>query len=363
MKPRILVILEAGDVYPSGFIRGLIYQDYFKRDGYEVEYINRLPASIVRLGEYPSRYLAHVMAVGGRGLISTLAHRIANLTEDTIVQKAKNYDVVYMSKVQSFSLVQKLRQKTKARVVLDFGDALWLPNRGASRFNEVLATVHAVTTDNELTAEYVRRFNANCIVIGDCPQIEWFDHRRESYQRSSRREVKLGWIGTPGTTYNLFVVWEALERLFSKHSDLHLRIVGADPQKLPPFEKVKFSLRPRYSQTEMIEEVLEMDIGLFPLQDVEASRVRGILKATVYMSGEAAVVCSPIGQNLDLIQHGVNGLFASSTEEWEQAIDRLISDSELRHQLSQKGLDTVRTSFTVEEAFANLCKVLEPQNF
>ncbi len=35
---------------------------------------------------------------------------------------------------------------------------------------------------------------------------------------------------------------------------------------------------PFYSQEEMIREILRMDIGLFPLFDVEDSRARGILK-------------------------------------------------------------------------------------
>ena len=53
---------------------------------------------------------------------------------------------------------------------------------------------------------------------------------------------------------------------------------GHDPARLPPFEAVRVTTLPFYSQEEMIREILRMDIGLFPLFDVEDSRARGILK-------------------------------------------------------------------------------------
>jgi glycosyltransferase involved in cell wall biosynthesis len=110
----------------------------------------------------------------------------------------------------------------------------------------------------------------------------------------------------------------------------------------------------------MIEEVLKMDVGLFPLQDVEASRTRGVLKATVYMSGGAAVVCSPIGQCIDLIQDGVNGFLAATPEEWVRKMERLVEDVALRQTVARNGLEQVRREFTVENSFDKLIAVLDP---
>jgi len=299
------------------------------------------------------------MSVGLAALLYRLASAVAVISDAVIVRLAKGYDVVYMSKVTSRRLVTKLRAKTRARLVLDFGDALWLRGRG-KEFQKVLAQVDAVTTDNEVTASYVRPVNPRCTVIADCPQVEWFDRRRAAGRRGGGDVVTVGWIGTPGTVHNLFVVWEALERLFQRHPNLHLRLVGVGPDRsrLPPFEKVRYSIRSRYSRDEMIDEVFGMDIGLFPLQDVEASRVRGVLKATVYMAGEAVVVCSPVGQCADLIQDGVNGLLAGSTEEWEAKLELLLTNPDLRARIAQHALQTVRRDFTVDRSFAQLLDVL-----
>jgi glycosyltransferase involved in cell wall biosynthesis len=247
--------------------------------------------------------------------------------------------------------------------VLDFGDAVWLPGRAGENFNEVLRNVHAVTTDNELTADYVKRINPNCTVIPDSPQVERFDQIRSGKEKKDST-ITLGWVGSPLTAYNLFVIWEALERLFAKYPNLHLRLlgVGKNGGLLPPFERISYSGRATYSQAEMIDEVLQMDIGLFPLQDVESSRVRGVLKATVYMAGQAVAVCSPVGQCVDLIKDGVNGMLAATPEEWEQKIEQLILDPGLRQKIAAEGLATVRKEFTVAAAFAKLQNILTNTN-
>jgi hypothetical protein len=103
-----------------------------------------------------------------------------------------------------------------------------------------------------------------------------------------------------------------------------------------------------------------MDIGLFPLQDVEACRVRGVLKATVYMSGEAVAVCSPVGQCCDLIRDGLNGMLAATPEEWETKIARLITDEGLRRSIAAQGLATVRSGFTVDSSYRLLRAALQP---
>ena len=356
---KVLIVLEAGDAYPSGYLRGLIYRDHFAQAGFQVEYVSRLHPRLVRIVGFPSSWLIARL----RPVLQQLTFALGRVSERLIVRKARGYDVVYMSKVTTLRFVKELR-RTNARLVLDFGDAVWLPGRAGEQFNEILQMVDAITTDNEVTADYARKLNPNCMVIPDCPQIELFDRRRSQCNPLTDSRITLGWIGSPGTAYNLFVVWEALEKLFGKYPNLHLRLLGmgTDRRLLPPFERVKYSGRVSYSQAEMIDEVLAMNIGLFPLQDVEASHVRGALKATVYMAGEAVAVCSPVGQCADLIQDGVNGMLARDSKEWFEKIEQLILAPDLRQRISEAGLKTVRGQFTVAKSFERLRSVLDNVN-
>ena len=364
-KPlRLLVIMEMGLKYPSGFLRAWAYRKHFEKAGWTAKFVSH---------HFTGPLLWH---------IKPLYRLYTYLNELRLVRLAASCDAVYMCKVQSPRLIGLLRRRTKARLVLDFGDAVWMPRYGSRssgqyssssaplsgdenpEFSALLPMLDAVTTDNELTAAYVRRFNPNCTVVPDSPQIEKFDEARGKALKNTDGTVTLGWIGSQSTAYNLFLIWEALERLSAKHPDLNLRLVvtGNDMRLIPPFEKVRYSCVEKYTQEEMIREVLKMDIGLFPLQDVEASRVRGVLKASVYMSGEAAVISSPVGQCADFIKDGVNGLLAADDGEWERKLDLLIRDKQLRQKLVKGGLETVRGKLTLDRAFETLRPVIEGES-
>jgi glycosyltransferase involved in cell wall biosynthesis len=68
--------------------------------------------------------------------------------------------------------------------------------------------------------------------------------------------------------------------------------------------------------------------------------------ALQYMAAGVPVVASPMGMSADLIQHDVNGLLASTPEEWELALDRLLSDETLRARLGEAGRKTVEEQYT-----------------
>lgn len=354
----LLIILEVGDIYPSGYLRALIHHDNLLKHGFTVKYVSRQCVSLARLRHKPSR-LVKSLSVIGLGVLIVLLQRIISLINEwRIVYLAREYDVIYLSTVSSFRFVQRLRKKTKARLVLDFGDALWLFRK---RFNDLLALVDTVTTDNEYTASYARQFNNNCTVVPDSPQIEIFDNMRSTVNDRNDNLVILGWVGSPSSVSNLYLIVEPLEHLFSKHPNLHLRLVGVGFNRnlLSRFNKIKYSFLPYYTQSEMVEEVLKMDIGLFPLYNTEASIARGVHKAAVYMSGEAAVVCSPIGQCTDLIKDGVNGMLANSSAEWEEKLELLVTNPNLRKQIAKSGLEIVRRDFSLEKCFLKLLPVLQ----
>lgn len=352
---KLLVVLEAGDSLPSGVIRGLAYEDLFAENGFDAQFVSRRPGSLFKTKRFPLRQLLDFAPLRNR-LVSRLTAR----NENRIRKLARGADVIYLNKVSSQSLLQDLLKEKNARIVYDFGDAIWLQEWSASELNEVLRQMDAVTTDNEITARYVRRVNPNCVVIPDAPALDAFDARRRELSRKPADRVVLGWLGSPATAYNLYVIWEALEELFKRHQHLHLRLVGTgnDLRLLPEFENVRFSCVPFYDQSKMVEEVFGMHIGLFPLQDVERCRMRGVFKATNYMSGEAAVIASPVGQCADFIQDSVNGMLAATKGEWVEKLERLIVDEGLRRGLAENGLASVRANFRVEQSFAKLKEVL-----
>jgi glycosyltransferase involved in cell wall biosynthesis len=350
---NVLAILE-GFNWPSGVVRARIYKDLFERDGFDVEFMGRIAMSVADLVErVPSRRVRMAAITAG-----TLVNELR------ILAKAGAADVIYLSKVTSLRFLRMLRRRSRARIVLDFGDAVWLGPDGKrrdSQFAEVLRLVDAVTTDNEHTAAYVRQFGKACTVIPDSPQLEQFDRKRPTVVPRNDGTVVVGWIGTAGTLYNLELIADALRVVSRKHPHMVLRLVGvgSDRSALQALEGIPYSVRASYDQAQMIDEVFGMDVGLFPLQDSERSVVRGVLKASIYMCGEAAVIASPIGQVTDVIEDNVNGMLASTREEWVAKLDALVSDAMLRKRLAAAGLETVRSRFRTHQSWELLRAVLQ----
>ncbi|MFZ2491602.1 MAG: glycosyltransferase family 4 protein [Thermoanaerobaculia bacterium] len=358
--PKVLAILEAGSWIPSGVVRGLQYARWFEAEGFDVEFVSRQPIETIDYLENPRPALLRWVLWRQR-VRSAIVERATAAREAEIFEKAAKSDVVYLVKVTALGFIERLRAATRARIVMDVVDAVWLDDdrRGEEEFRRTLSIVDAVTTDNALTAAYVRACNPECYVVPDTPPLDVFDSRRGSVVRPSS-DIVIGWIGTASTLYNLYEIWEALEIIGRRNPKVSLRLVGTgyDRALRPPFERIRYSILPTYDQHTMVDEILTMDIGLFPLQRVERCEVRGVLKAALYMSGEAAVVASPVGQVPEVIRHGQNGMLASSREEWVDHLQTLIDDEPLRRQLAENALTTVRERFTTERGWAILRSVL-----
>jgi glycosyltransferase involved in cell wall biosynthesis len=360
--PKLLFVTDSGDADVGGFLRVSLLRPHFERDGWETDHVARIPASMYRFANIPGRAMARVFATGAGRVARETAEATGRMREAHIVKRAEDADVVLLQKVPSADLVVALRRKTRAKIVYDFGNAVWLPraNFAGGRFEEIVRAAHGLTTDNPYTAAWVRVRNPNVHVVPDPPQVEAFDQMRGQVRRDPDKVV-LGWVGIPGTLFNLYAAWEGIERAAAKSDAIELRILGSGhlPMLLPRFERIRWSTLPSYDQATMIREVLQMDVGLFPMFDVEDSTTRGVLKACVYMAGEAAVIASPRGQAVDLIQHGRNGLLAASSEDWFRAIMTLADDPAGRRRIAAAGLQTIRDGFTVQHAYKIMASAIQ----
>ncbi len=348
---RVLAILETGDFYPSGLIRGLIYREEFARYGYRVTFRSRFSPRLLWARARLVRWIGAKTGWTPRLLVfDGLRFLLAKLTEAFLVLESSRYDVIYTSKLLSFSLIRRLR----GPIVYDFGDAMWLDPK-FPWFNEMLARVDEVTTDNVFTAKHVRRFNPRCTVVPDVAQVEAFDAMRSAVAKQEDRVV-LGWIGTPGSDLNLEVYREGLERIGARYRNVELRLLGVGP-RFRPFQRIRFSILPVYDRRQTVEEVLRMHIGLFPLVDDEAAIMRGVTKAAIYMAGEAVVFASPVGENVSFIEDGVTGVLA--TGDWEEKLAGLIENPQLRRRIAETALAKVRRERTISRSFAILDEVLQ----
>jgi len=98
-----------------------------------------------------------------------------------------------------------------------------------------------------------------------------------------------------------------------------------------------------------------------PMPDDEWALGKCAAKALQYMAMGIPAVCSAVGANREVIQHGENGLLASTNEEWITYLEALVDNPALRQSLGAKGRRTVEERYSMRRCAEMFAKVVESE--
>jgi len=212
----------------------------------------------------------------------------------------------------------------------------------------------AVTVGNQFLKDEVLKVDPGkkVFVIPTCIDTKLYPQKKKI---SDRQEIILGWIGTKGNLRYLKKLEPVFQILRQRFPRVKLKIVSNDfydPSHLPTIKKL-------WKLEDENEDLISFDIGLMPLNDDPWSRGKCGLKIVQYLSVGVPVVCTPVGINSDIIQHGENGFWATSDQEWVDRLSILIQDEGLRHQMGLKGIETVEREYSLAVTSGKFFQVLE----
>ena len=285
-------------------LRGAAFQELLEQAGWKVRIVAKHPGFGINLYRNIRMRYNHVFP------------ELPRVSGRKIVSMAREFDIVYLLAIQSLRLVKALKAKTSAKLVFDLTDALWRPafqKVGWNNLDAILETVDAIFSENHHVCSYGKKHNPNVISIPVCTQVERFDELRPQTGDTEQDEVVIGWIGSPSTAQAIAVIREPLDRLGKEFPNLRFRAVGCDESMLPSFQHLKITARRKYNEDDMIREVLQMDIGVFPPpSDLEDYNIRGALKAMIYMTGSVPPVCLNSGESTRVIEDGRTGMLVNS---------------------------------------------------
>jgi glycosyltransferase involved in cell wall biosynthesis len=319
-------------------------------EGIELEVSSLFDVDTVRIIHTPGHTLRKVGALG-RGL----AVRLRDLAG------LRRYDLAFVFR-EAYPLGPALLERAVRRLgipyVFDFDDAIYLRNASAAnRFvaplkfpGRVAAIVRGAAltiAGNEHLARWAGAHNARVRIIPTTIDTDLY--RPRPRQRADHR-VCIGWSGSSTTVPHLRTIAPVLARL-ARDEGVRLRVIGDDRFRIPgvPVEAVPWRV-----ETEL-EDLGELDIGVMPLPDDEWARGKCGLKALQYMALGIPAVLSPVGVD-ERIARGGAALLASSPEEWESTLRRLVHDPELRERIGSAGRRRVEEEYSLR---ANLPRYVE----
>jgi glycosyltransferase involved in cell wall biosynthesis len=249
-------------------------------------------------------------------------------------------------------------------VVYDFDDAIFLGHTSAAnravapwkRPDKVGAIVARATTTivgNSWLASYAHQFSSRVTVIPTTIDVDEYTPGA----RPAGGAVRVGWSGSRTTSPHLHTIDPALQRILQQPFT-ELAVIGDPSFRLDGVDQEHVNARAWRRETEL-DDIRAFDIGIMPLPDDDWSKGKCGLKALQYMALAVAAVSSPVGVNPEIVTHGVNGLLASTPDEWVETVERLAQDAELRRELGDAGRQTVLERYSGQQWAPRFLEVLE----
>jgi glycosyltransferase involved in cell wall biosynthesis len=348
---RVLVLAYDGELNPSTRLRILQYVPALARNGVEVS----------------------TLFLERQGRARAFGRRLDRALSDV--------EVVFVQRVLTREVVRRL-SRSRLPVIFDLDDAVHYiresqyprtlsPTNTADKVRNVYRSVlrgsrfHssrkrlldkmldiATTTivGNQWLFEELGLNEDRAVII---PTSVWL-HGVPTKRHGPHRPVVVGWIGVKSNLYHLDALSDAFAALHERYKDeVELKIVSSATVKTPLVTRfVPWSLESESAS------VLSFDIGIMPLHDDPFSRGKCAFKAVFCMSRGVPVVASPVGANTALIEHGVNGWLASSTDDWIHGISVLAEDTEARARMGRLARKTIEDRYSAADVAENLSQVL-----
>ncbi len=208
------------------------------------------------------------------------------------------------------------------------------------KLDRLMAGAALVVAGNDYLAARAR--TAGAVRVGVVPTVVDTGRYATRNAGPAGTPLNVGWIGSPST-------WDAYMRprldMFAASAARHgarLLAVGASPTEHP-----RLDIRP-WSEANEVAQIQQMDIGLMPLSDTPWARGKCGYKLIQYMACGLPVIASPVGVNTEIVEHGVNGFLASSDAEWQEALDRLLTDPALRRAMGTAGRRKVEQRYSLQ---------------
>ena len=321
------------------------YISYLEQDGFYCELSHFISEEDDKILYSPKKWLNK----------AKLARKAWDIRKKDLA-RANEFDVIFIYRealLTRSTRFERLFSKTKAKVVFDFDDAIWLPNVSAanqrlqflknpSKINKILPLVDLVFAGNQYLADYAKQFNQRVEIVPTTINLNY--HRTKAFEKE-KNQICIGWTGTQTTLRYLDELIPVFKKLKNRYGGkLKLKVICDTPWISSEIEVDNVS----WSSADEILQLDEIDIGIMPLTDDKWSKGKCGFKALQFMALKKAVVVSPVGVNAEIVEDKKNGFWAKSSEDWFRSLSLLIEDKMLRKSFGENAHKTIKEKFSVD---------------
>jgi glycosyltransferase involved in cell wall biosynthesis len=324
---KILLLTRYARLGASSRLRALQYLPYFESLGWQVE-----PFPF-----FSNRYLEKLYT--GKPTWTEVLR--AYWRRIKILARAGQYDLVWVEKeILPFfpAMPERLLRAFGIPYMVDYDDALFhrydlhrLPvvrKVLGQKIDAVMKHATLVVAGNQYLADRAEKAGAKRIeIIPTVVDLTRYPTANDQPGKPNEPLV-VGWIGTPKTSRYLHPLKNVFESLQSRFN-VRFVAVGATRESLGDLPVEPWE----WSEDTEVDSIQKFDIGIMPLEDSPWERGKCGYKLIQYMACGLPVVGSPVGVNTEIVEHGVNGWLVEEMSEWQEKLEILIRNAQLRKQM------------------------------
>lgn len=343
---KILLLSRYGRLGASSRVRFYQYLPYLQQHGLQVE----------SAPFFADDYLAALYAGKPAPALSVLAAYGKRLSA---LLRSARYDLIWIEKQIFPWLPAWFEQILPRPYVVDYDDAVF--HRYDQHANPLIRWALGDSIDRVMRAarlviagnEYLkaRALQAGAPWVEILPSV--VDARRyvpASENFPAPQPFTLGWVGQPVTASFLQLIQPALQAARA-YAPIRLLTVGAS---LPGLGA---SFLP-WSEASEVESIQQFHAGIMPLPDAPFERGKCGYKLIQYMACGLPVIASPVGANMQIVEHDRSGFLAETEQQWTEAILALAHSPVLRREMGRAGRVRFEAQYSLQNAAPRLLALL-----
>ena len=188
--------------------------------------------------------------------------------------------------------------------------------------------------------------NENVHVVQNSLDFKIWD-RLKKIQRPG--QIRIGWAGGASHSEDLRIIEPIVKRILSKHRNVMFVFVHGAPEFLKNTPRVECVSK--FSRIDKYPGFLAgrgFDIGMAPLVDNAFNRGKSNLRWLEYAGMRVPCVASNVGHFKETLSHGETALLADTVDEFESALDLLITDRAMRSRIGNNAYERARRDFNTD---------------